>query len=164
MDKILRGLTFKSGRRYLDDVVIFSENFQQHLSDLLEVFQRFRDAGLKLNPRKCTFARSSIVFLGHHTAKDGIRPPPGRVEVLVSYPSPRNIKQLRRALGMFNWFKKCIPNYCVVSEPLTKLLWKNVKFVWSYEQEQSIRKSKSLLLNSEVLAFPCFHVWIYLFT
>jgi hypothetical protein len=164
MDKILRGLTFKSGRRYLDDVVIFSENFQQHLSDLLEVFQRFRDAGLKLNPRKCTFARSSIVFLGHHTAKDGIRPPQGRVEVLVSYPSPRNIKQLRRVLGMFNWFKKCIPNYCVVSEPLTKLLWKNVKFVWSYEQEQSVRKLKSLLLNSEVLAFPRFHVWIYLFT
>jgi hypothetical protein len=48
MDKILRGLTFKSGRRYLDDVVIFSENFQQHLSDLLEVYQHFRDAGLKL--------------------------------------------------------------------------------------------------------------------
>jgi cytoskeleton-associated protein 5 len=74
MDTILRGLTFQSGRRYLDDVVIFSENFQQHLSDLLEVFQRFRDAGLKLNPRKCTFARSSIVFLGHHISKDGIRP------------------------------------------------------------------------------------------
>ena len=72
MDKILRGLTFKSGLRYLDDVVIFSENFQQHLSDLLEVFQLFRDAGLKLNPRKCTFARSSIVFLGNHISKDGI--------------------------------------------------------------------------------------------
>lgn len=128
------------------------------------MFQRFRDAGLKLNPRKCTFARSSIVFLGHHIAKDGIRPPPDCVEVLVSYPSPRNIKQLRRALGMFNWFKKCIPNYSVVSEPLTKLLWKNVKFVWSYEQEQSFKKLKSLLLNSEVLAFPRFHVWIYLFT
>lgn len=128
------------------------------------MFRRFRDAGLKLNPRKCTFARSSIVFLGHHIAKDGIRPPPDCVEVLVSYPSPRNIKQLRRALGMLNWFKKCIPNYCVVSEPLTKLLWKNVKFVWSYEQEQFFKKLKSLLLNSEVLAFPRFHVWIYLFT
>ena len=75
MDKILRGLTFKSCLCYLDDAVIFSENFEQHLSDLQEVFQRFRDAGLKLNPRKCTFARSSIVFLGHHISKEGIRPP-----------------------------------------------------------------------------------------
>lgn len=52
MDKILRGLTFKSCLCYLDDAVTFSENFEQHLSDMQEVFQRFRDAGLKLNPRK----------------------------------------------------------------------------------------------------------------
>ena len=95
---------------------------------------------MKINPRKCTFARSSIVFFGHHISKEGIQPPPDRVEALVNYPFPRNIKKPRLALGMFNWFTKFIPNYSVVSEPLTKLLRKNVTFVWSYEQKQSFKK------------------------
>lgn len=75
MDKALRGLLYKSVLCYLDDVIVCSNTFDQHLSDLCEVFQRFRDAGLKLNPTKCTFARDHWVFLGHHISKDGIRPP-----------------------------------------------------------------------------------------
>ena len=162
MDKILRGLTFKSCLCYLDDVLICSETFTQHMSDLQEVFDRFRHAGLKLNPRKCSFAKSSIVFLGHEISKDGIRPPPDRVEALINYPAPRNVKELRRALGMFNWFRKFIPNYSIVCEPLTKLLRKHVKFIWSNEQELAFQKLKQLLLNSDILAFPRFDQPFYL--
>lgn len=62
MDKLLCGLTYKSVLCYLDDVIVCSNTFDKHLSDLCEVFQRFRDAGLKLNPTKCTFARDHCVF------------------------------------------------------------------------------------------------------
>ena len=162
MDKILRGLTFKSCLCYLDDVLICSETFQQHLCDLQEVFDRFRNAGLKLNPQKCSFANSSAIFLGHHISKEGIRPPPDRVKALSEFPPPQNVKQLRRALGMFNWFRKFIPNYSSVAEPLTRLLKKNTKFAWSYEQEAAFRNLKSSLLNSEVLAFPRFDLPFFL--
>ena len=162
MDKILRGLTFQSCLCYLDDVLIFSETYSQHISDLQDVFPRFRQAGLKLNPQKCSFAKSSCIFLGHHISKEGIRPPPDRVNALVNYPSPRNVKQLRRALGLFNWFKKYIPNYSIICEPLTRLLRKNVKFTWTAEQEQALKKLKNLLLNSEILAFPRFDLPFYL--
>lgn len=94
MDKVLRGLTFKSCLCYLDDVLIFSETFEQHMSDLQKVFSRFRQAGLKLNSRKCSFAKSSCVYLGHHISKNGISPPADRVQALVNYPSPRNVKEL----------------------------------------------------------------------
>ena len=136
MDTILRGLTFRSCLCYLDDVLICSETFSQHMSDLQQVFDRFRHAGLKLHPRK-----SSVVFLGHEISKDGIRPPPDRVDTLMNYPAPRNVKELRRALGMFNWFRKFIPNYSIVCEPLTKLLRKQAKFIWSTDQEHSFQKN-----------------------
>jgi hypothetical protein len=76
MDKLLRGLTYKSCLCYLDDVLVCSETFQQHISDLNDIFTRFRNAGLKLNPKKCSFAKSSCVFLGHHISSEGIKPPP----------------------------------------------------------------------------------------
>ncbi|CAG2216608.1 Retrovirus-related Pol polyprotein from transposon 297 [Mytilus edulis] len=162
MDKILRGLTFKSCLCYLDDVLICSETFEQHMSDLQEVFDRFRNAGLKLNPQKCTFANSSAIFLGHHISKEGIRPPPDRVRALNEFPPPQNVKQLRRALGMFNWFRKFIPNYSSAAEPLTRLLKKSAKFVWSQEQETSFTRIKHLLLTSAVLAFPRFDLQFFL--
>jgi hypothetical protein len=111
MDKVLHGLKFKSCLCYLDDVLICSETFEQHMSDLKEVFRRFRNAGLKLGPKKCSFAAQSCRFLGHLISKDGIRPPPDRVKAITEYPRPKNVKELRRLLGLFNWFRKFIPNY-----------------------------------------------------
>jgi hypothetical protein len=100
--------------------------------------------------------------LGHHISKDGIKPPPNRVDALMNYPPPRNIKQLRRILGMFNWFKKYIPNYSIGVEPLTLILRKKVKFQWSTEQEQAFVKLKKILQNSEVLSFPRFDLFFIL--
>lgn len=162
MDKILHGLTFKSCLCYLDDVLVCSETFQQHLEDLSEVFKRFRDAGLKLNPKKCVFAKSSCIFLGHHISKDGIRPPPDRVTAVQQYQSPKNVKELRRLLGFFNWFRKYIPQYSLTSQPLTRLLKKGVAFKWTDAQEKALSEMKTRLLNSDVLAFPRFNIPFYL--
>ena len=72
MDKILHKLTFISVLCYLDDCVIFSSSFEQHLQDLNAVFYKFRQAGLKLGPKKCSFAKDKCVFLGHLISRDGI--------------------------------------------------------------------------------------------
>ena len=162
MDKILSGLTFKSCLCYLDDVLVCSETFTEHLDDLTEVFNGFRSAGLKLNPQKCHFARTSCIFLGHHISAEGLKPPPDRVQALQTYPSPRNIKELRRVLGMFGWFRKFIPNYSQITQPLTKLLRKSTLFHWTEEQENALKSLKISLLNSEVLAFPKFNIPFFL--
>ena len=156
MDKILRKLTFRSCLCYLDDVLICSETFEQHLSNIQEFFDRFRQAGLNLNSKRCSFAQSFVIFLGHHISKDGIRSPPDRVKALSEFPAPKNTKQLRRALGMFNWFRKYINNYSSIVEPLTRLLKKNVNFMWTNEQEMSFKRLKNSLMNSEILSFPRF--------
>ncbi|MCG8047543.1 MAG: reverse transcriptase family protein, partial [Candidatus Thiodiazotropha endolucinida] len=111
MDKILSGLSFRSTLCYLDDVLIFSETFDQHLSDLQEVFDRFRAAGLKLSPEKCRFAQSHCTFLGHQISRQGVSPPSDRLKAVSEYPVPKNTKQLKRYLGLMNWFKKYIPGY-----------------------------------------------------
>ena len=156
MDKVLHGLKFKTCLCYLDDVLICSATFEQHLADLREIFGRFRTAGLKLGPKKCHFAAQSCVFLGHEISKEGIKPPKDRVQAINDYPEPKNIKQLRRFIGMLNWFKKFIPRFSARINPLTKLLKKNQKFIWKNEQSVAFEDLKICLANSEVLSFPCF--------
>ena len=106
MDKVLHGLKFKSCLCYLDDVLICSEVFEQHMSDLKEVFRRFRNAGLKLGPQKCSFAAQSCRFLGHLTSKDGIRPPSDRVKAITEYPRPKKCKGIETTFRTFQLVPK----------------------------------------------------------
>ena len=154
MDKVFRGLTFKSVLCYLDDVLICSETFEQHFADLQGVFNRFYSAGLKLQPSKCHFAQRRCVFLGHEISRDGIKPPSNKVELILNYPSPTNIKELRRIMGLFNWFRKFIPNYSAIAQPILKLMKKNTKFNWTSEQSSAFAELKRLLKHFPFLSFP----------
>ena len=158
MDKVLHGLKFRSCLCYLDDVLICSETFEQHLSDLKEIFSRFREAGLKLGPKKCKFADNSCIFLGHLISKDGILPPPDRVAAINEYPIPRNVKELRRLIGLFNWFRKFIPNLSAIMSPLTRLLKKGQSFYWGVEQQSAFTDLKHKLTNSDMLSFPNYNL------
>lgn len=133
MDKVLKGLTFKSCLCYLDDVLIVSETFDQHIQDLDAVFTRLKAAGLTLGPQKCKFAQNSCIYLGHTISKDGIQPPPDRFVVIKEYPAPTSVKELRRLVGLFNWFRKYIRNFSAEMEPLTRLLKRYVHFKWTEE-------------------------------
>ena len=137
MDKVLRGLTFQAVLCYLDDVLCISETFDEHMKVLDEIFRRFKAAGLELNPRKCKFAQSEVCYLGHTISRKGISPPQDRVEAIKDFARPHNIKSLRRFLGMVGWFRKFIPNFGIVAEPLYYLLRKDVPFVWNNTQQSA---------------------------
>ncbi|CAC5356092.1 unnamed protein product [Mytilus coruscus] len=158
MDKVHKGLTFKSCLCYLDDIRVASETFDQHIEDLRNVFQRLSNAGLKLGPKKCTFAQNSCIYLGHKISNKGIEPPPDRVQAVVDYPKPKSVKELRRLVGLFNWFRKYIKNFSAEMEPLTRLLKKYESFSWTDEQQRAFQNVKSLLRNSPILAFPNFNL------
>jgi len=82
--------------------------------------------------------------------------------VLQNYPFPRNVKELCRVLGLFGWFRKFIPHYSEITQPMTKRLRKGTTFHWTKEQENSLQELKTRLLHSEVLAFPQFNLPFYL--
>ena len=158
MDRGLHGLLFDSVLCYLDDILVFSPCFTTHLSDLQHVFDRLRKAGLKLGPDKCNFARNNCLFLGHEISSAGIRAPADRILCLQQYPEPTCVSQLRRAMGMFNWFRKFIPNYSSIAKPLTKLLTKGTKYVWTDIHQCAFDELKRLLVVSPVLAFPRYDI------
>ena len=103
MDRLFNGLDFVF--IYINDVLIASKSRQEHASHLQEVLRRLCAAGLVLNVPKCTFAFSTVEFLGYQVSASGIRQLPGKVEALHLHPQPSNIKELQGFLGLLNFYR-----------------------------------------------------------
>ena len=154
MMKLLRNIAWKYVLCYVDDIIIFSSSFEDHLSHLEEVFKRLRDAGLKLSPKKCFFAKERLHYLGFILSKDGVEADPRKVEKIVNLKAPKNAKGVKSLLGLTGFYKKFIPQYSQICSPLFSLLKKNNKFVWSEDCQKSLDKLKLALTSAPVLAFP----------
>ena len=144
MELVLAGLARSSCLVYLDDVLVIGSTWEEHNKNLEKVFRRLRQAGLRLKPKKCKFARKSVVNLGHVVTEDGIKTDPQKVEAVRGYPVPIGIKSLRSLLWRF------VPGFSKVAGPLHALT------NWGPECQLSFEKLKQLLTTSPVLAFPDF--------
>ena len=102
--EVLRGTTFAFG--YLDDILIFSPDNETHLKHLKEVFQRLREADLKLKASKCNFFKKHIQYLDHLVSGEGIEPLPEKLESLKDMPPPTNPKEVRQLLGLPGYYRK----------------------------------------------------------
>ena len=103
MNLILKGLTWKHYLVYIDDIIVWSDNFENHLQHLDLVFQRLREANLTLKPTKCVFAKSEVTYLGHIISHDGIKVDPSKIQAVQSFPLPRNQHDIRSFLGLANY-------------------------------------------------------------
>ena len=122
MATVLRDLNWKQVLIYVDDVLVMSSTFDEHLDHLQQVFNRFRIANLTLKPSKCQFAAKEIVYLGYVITKEGIRPDPGKCKVIKTYPTPRNQKQVRQAMGLFNFYRRFVKGFSQIAAPLNAFL------------------------------------------
>lgn len=154
MMKVLRGISWKYVLCYVDDVIIFSATFDDHLLHLEEVFKRLRNAGLKLSPNKCYFAQKKLHYLGHVISKSGIETDPKKVEKIQNLRAPKDQKGVKSLLGLTNYYKKFIAGYSKMCSPLFDLLKKGTPFVWSEECEKALMSLKQALTSSPILAFP----------
>ena len=107
---------------YLDDVLIFSPDYDTYLIHLRRLLERFSEYSLTSNLDKCKFGVSSLDYLGHHIDATGIKPIADKVQAIVNFPKPSNMRQLRRLIGMFAFYKKFIPNCSEITRPIFALL------------------------------------------
>ena len=152
MDKVLSGLTF--ARCYIDDIVIWSATFEEHLEHLSAVFARLRSANLKVHPAKCQFAVDSIDFLGHHVSAAGLSPQIEKLAVVRDLSSPTDISSLRSALGLFSYYRKFVSGFSKIASPLNDLLKKGKAWMWGAEQMNAFAELKERLCSAEVLRRP----------
>ena len=131
MECVLRGLTWQIALVYLDDVLVYSRTFEEHLQHLRLVFDRFREAGLKLKPSKCHFGQTKVSYLGHVITPEGLQPDPAKVKVVQEYPVPKTVKDVRAFLGLTNYYSKFIKGCAQIASPLHELTKKGTKFVWT---------------------------------
>lgn len=139
---------------YLDDVVIVTRTFEQHLQVLEEVFRRLRDANLTVSITKCQFCRPQLKYLGYVIDKYGLHVDPSKVQAMLEIPSPTNVGDVRRFVGTCSWYRRFIPNFSTILAPITALLRKSTKFCWTDECDESFRSVKELLVSAPVLSCP----------
>src|SRR5438874_2408890 len=177
MHEVLGNLIYTKAPVYLDDIIIHSKTFEQHLKDIDEVFGKLRDAKLMSKESKCEFRAPEIKFLGHIIGKDGRKVDPDKVEKVKNYPRPENISQLREFLGLASYYRKFVKDFSKKVKPMTKLLegtkrgtkkskWekekqkgiKDIEFLekWDKEQEESYELMKKVLTETPVLIHPNF--------
>lgn len=139
---------------YLDDVVIYSSSWADHLSLLRDVFHRLSVASLTLNLKKCEFAKASVTYLGKQVGNGQVRPLDVKVTAVLEYPIPTTRRELRRFLGMVGYYRCFCKNFSSVVAPLTRLCSPKVDFIWTNDCHQAFLSAKSLLCSAPVLSAP----------
>jgi hypothetical protein len=120
MDRVIDGKQEFAGA-YLDDLVVFSNTWEEHLKHLEEVLARLRSAGLTAKPSKCQFAMKQCIHLGHVVGGGIVQPELSKLEAVNSFPTPQTIKQVRAFLGLTGYYRRFIPDFASIAAPLTDL-------------------------------------------
>lgn len=158
--QILNKYQVKFALNYFDDVVIFSNNLQEHLEHLKTIFQICEKENIKLKFSKCQLAQTKISFLGYEIGEGTFSPNDANVETIKKIVPPCNIKQLQGFLGSVNVYNKFIHNYAKLRKPLNNLLKKDVKWVWDDECQKAYETLKNCLISKPILSiynpnYPC---------
>ena len=163
MTHVLRGLEWDLCLAYIDDLIIFSRWFDEHLLHLEQVFKRLREADVKLKPSKCHFVKAQVEHLGHIVSADGVRPNPAKITAVKDFPVPKSVKDLRAFLGLCNYYRRFVKGCAQIASPLNKLTGKHATFSWSSECQTAFETLKQALISAPILSYPDFRLPFHLF-
>jgi len=137
---------------YIDDVIIHSETWKDHVMFIKEFLNRLSNAKLTVNLSKSAFGCAHVVYLGHIVGQGQIKPVSAKIQAISNFPVPKNKRELMRFLGMAGYYRKFYPNFSSVTQPLSK----KVKFLWSTTCQKAFDQLKMLLETAPVLSAPDF--------
>jgi len=154
MERVFRGLHWRTLLLYLDDVIVVAPDVETHLQRLQEVFDRLRAAGLKLKPSKCELFQQQVRYLGHVVSKDGVSTDPDKVAAMAEWPAPRDQKELLTFLGMTGYYRQFVKGYANIARPLHRLSGKGVPWEWTGECQQAFLTLRDRLVSAPILCYP----------
>lgn len=154
MDEFLEGLEEEWIQVYMDDLVIFSKNIEEHRDHLIKVIRRLKEFNLRVSVDKKQLGKREVRFMGHILSESGVRPNPDKIKAIAEVPVPKDVKELRGFLGMANYYRKFIQGFADKAEPLTALTKKGVRWGVGERELESFQALKKAMSEAPVLRFP----------
>ncbi|GJR33062.1 putative reverse transcriptase domain-containing protein [Tanacetum coccineum] len=139
---------------FIDDILIYSKNKQEHEEHLKQILELLKKEELYAKFSKCEFWISKVQFLGHVIDSEGIHVDPAKIESIKDWTSPKSPTEIRQFLGLAGYYRRFIEGFSKIAKPMTKLTQKKVKFVWGDKQEAAFQLLKQKLCSAPILALP----------
>ncbi|XP_057475894.1 uncharacterized mitochondrial protein AtMg00860-like [Actinidia eriantha] len=139
---------------FIDDILIYSKNNEDHERHLRIALQTLREEKLFAKFKKCEFWLSSIAFLGHIISKEGISVDPQKIEAVVNWPQPTNATEIRSFLGLAGYYRRFVQDFSRLAIPMTRLTRKHVTYKWDADCEDSFQELKKRLISAPILTLP----------
>jgi hypothetical protein len=139
---------------FIDDILVYSRNEEEHEGHLRLVLQKLRDHKLYAKLSKCEFWLKQVTFLGHVISKGGISVDPSKVQDVLSWKAPTSVSDIQSFLGLAGYYRRFIKGFSKISKPMTKLLEKDKQFKWTPACESSFQELKKRLTTALVLVMP----------
>jgi hypothetical protein len=141
---------------YQDDLFLFTNGWDQHKALMKQIFDRYDGANLRFNGKKSQVCCPRVQYLGYQFDETGVRISDARAQIIKTWPTPKNVKQVRSFLGSINYVKRLVPRHAELTFPLRELLRPDIEFKWGPEQQKSFDLIKQTLSSDTVLAYPRF--------
>src|SRR6266536_2946592 len=138
---------------YLDDILVCSNTFEEHINHLRKVFIKLREVNLMIKLKKCKFGQRKIKFLEYTIGTDGLRTDPENIEKIINCLIPTDVIRVKKFMELCNYYRKFIKDLSKLSKPLRGLLKKDVKFLWRHKEQETFKKLKKILTETPVLLF-----------
>ncbi|XP_020700689.2 uncharacterized protein LOC110112721 [Dendrobium catenatum] len=155
MNELLKPFMGKFCIVYFDDILVYSTNWQDHLTHLVALFDVLKQQRLFINLPKCELGVSQVYFLGFIVSADGVCMDPKKIEAIIDWPTPRTFTEIRSFHGLANFYRKFIKDFSLIMAPITDSL-KSKTFDWAEPQQQAFEQVKAAISSAPVLALPDF--------
>ncbi|KAI3747092.1 hypothetical protein L6452_09537 [Arctium lappa] len=154
MNRVCRPFLDRSVIVFIDDILVYSKNEEEHEQHLREVLEVLRRERLYAKFSKCDFWLPEVQFLGHTVSKEGVKVDPAKIEAMTNWEPPKNPSEIRSFLGLAGYYRRFIQDFSKIASSLTILTRKNVKFVWTERQEEVFRTLQKKLCEAPILSLP----------
>lgn len=150
IEHTLRGLQWHVAVLYLDDIIVYSKHFEEHLRNLSLVFDRLENANLKLKAKKCSFFKQEVTFLGHIVSREGVKTDPSKTRAVMDWKIPQSVTELRSFLGLVSYYRRFIKDFAKIAKCFHGLTSKNTPWNWTAECDEAFNHLKSTLRSAPI--------------